>query len=588
MMSESFNDLSNNIPNSSTIHNDRDNEEIRNSGERNEVEPLLSNNTYYNQNPDMVIEQTGIGLYESIISDQNHEFETEETRWLRDFRLKHTHLPWHKKPSIYLLSFVVGLISLADIMIKAPIIPLQMDKICEAILEYNNDTKICDKSDVQEILSKVTSFSLLLSGIISLIFISKWNALSDKVGRVPIFKCIGIIKLLGLLLQIYSVAPRTKVTLWVFVIPNIIDAFSGGAFTIISTSNSYITDIMDPETVTVTISFMMSVLYGTIGLGPLLSSILVKFTSSNFYALFFSLFLNLLYILICFTSLVETRHPEAMKKSNLDHNKRYSEIWEQTEECISRPNNNFIIRITRELIGRLVSQIYVLLYPLKNLWAARDSNGSIKPRIILLTLLIIDALYVSSTICTIPTLVLFTTYKYNWTSIELGYFISITGLGRCVVLLLIAPFGLHYLKKNYQTKTIAADKIDLTCIRYPLFFAALSNVFMLFYADDIRSLIILVVCQCLSSLASPTLSGTMIKYCPSHKTGESFGAMSFVTSIIIFSISPIYLSIYGSSVTTRPEIFLVIPLTCGTLAFLLTFFLAYLMGQEESMTTETE
>lgn len=173
-----------------------------------------------------------------------------------------------------------------------------------------------------------------------------------------------------------------------------------------------------------------------------------------------------------------------------------------------------------------------------------------------------------------PALILFSTYEYKWHAVELGYFISILGIGRGVVLLVVSPTLLYTLKRIYQHLNHSIDKIDIFCIQFSMIVITLSLFVMIRFGEKTpTSMIIFALLQALSAFCSPTLQSGIIKYTSKKHTGEMFGAMALVRSCVMLVIPPILLKLYGSTVSVNPSLFMYIPFSTSIVAILLTFFL---------------
>ncbi|EDO18524.1 hypothetical protein Kpol_2001p29 [Vanderwaltozyma polyspora DSM 70294] len=526
---------------------------------------------------DLIIEETGINVLDSLLEPQ--EGESDEVRWLREVRLKHIDLSWYQKPSILLICAMLSLICISDMMIRTPMISLTISKVCEGINygdeDISREAKIanCDKQEVQRITSEITSLTIIISGILNTLLSGKWGALSDRIGRVRVFAFVGIIKLIGTIIQIYTVLPSTPYSKTLLIAPEVVQSLGGGIFAIVSNSNSYITDVAEPEYRTMSISLMMSTLYGSMGLGPILSSIIVKFSGGNYYLpVYMSLCLLVLFIVLSCTVMAEPRHSEAMEKAKVAYEEKNKKIEEKLDSIIGE-TKGLAKRIMKYV---LLTSFYIvdIFTPLKSLWIKpREHDNSLKPRYTVILLIAIDILFVCSTVAIMPSVVLYATFKFEWTAVELGYFISISGIGRAIILLALAPLAIHLLKKRYKTSTSSIDQIDIINIRTSLITVTLSIFFLLWLKDYYISMVLFAICQALSAVSSPTLVGTIIKYCPKANVGECFGGMALISSFIMLSVSPLLLQIYGYTVSTKPELFMYIPLMCGCLSVILTFAL---------------
>lgn len=525
---------------------------------------------------DYVAEQTGVTVLESLITDEPQADDSVETRWLREARLKHKHLNWFQRPSVAILCFLVMLVCLAETLCLTPIIGLTMDKVCEGITKLRSESDKalpCDPKEVQTIMSGISSYNMILTGLSYTFTSGKWGELSDRVGRVRIFAFMALLRVIGNSLHLCSLLPSTPYHKWLIILAGSVSSLSGGMLALLANANSYISDIVEPDHRALSMSIMMSAVYGTMGLGPMLGSILVKnFPGGDRLPIYLSLVIGSIATLLCFTLVKEPRHEEALKLSQTTFMERRESI--SSLRSTNTQASNRLANYGRYQLLRLLD----VFSSVRKLWIPPTSDGSLVPRYTVLMLVTLDVLFLNITAASMPALVLFATYEYGWRSVELGYYISISGLGRAVVLLVISPCLLHLLRKIYKPLNHSIDRIDVTCIRISVVFLTCSILIVLIGKEHEAALYACAILQALSAFCSPTLQSAIIKYCSKKFTGQCFGAMALIRSTVMLIIPPILLRIYGATVSFRPELFLYVPLACGICAILLSNFLRIIDG----------
>lgn len=543
---------------------------------------------FVDEDPDFLAEQAGIAVLESVISQEGPADESEEMRWLREGRLKHQHLSCLQRPSLMTLCFLLSSVCLAETLVITPMIGLTMKKVCEGIMIANGngtdvvDNMQCDPKEVQSIMSAISSTVLILTGLSYTFTSGTWGELSDRVGRVRIFGYMALLKVIGNALHYWALLPSTPYNKWLIILAASVSSLSGGMLALLANANSYIADIAEPEQRAMSMSVMMSSVYGTMGLGPMIGSLLVKFFhEGDRLPIYLSIIVGIVAALSCFTFVKEPRHDDALKLSQATFLQRRESIssLRSTETHLSAKMKSY----SRLQFLRLID----VFSSLRKLWLKPTASGSLVPRYTVLLLLVIDILFLSITVGIIPTMVLFATYKYNWRSIELGYYISISGLGRAAVLLVLSPCLIHLLKKHYRPLSYSVDQIDITCIVISLGFIVTSIVTILVGIDHEGSLYACAVLQALSASCSPALQSAIIKYCSKKFTGQCFGAMALIRSIVMLIVPPTILRLYGATVSFKPELFLYIPLAFGFLALVLSTFLR-IVDDPEALRRDSE
>lgn len=529
---------------------------------------------------DYLLETAGINALEEMISQGDSSginFDTNETAQDGSYDSI-----WHGSPSIlsvaksiegehgrrklFCLYGLVMIICIAESISMTATIPLVMDKVAEGI---SDEDGYYDPVAVQTIVSGISSSTMMIAGAISIFMAGKWGELSDRIGRVCVFKYMSGIRVIGLLTHVFTLSSKMKYHKWAIVLTACIVPSFGGLFALVANGNSYVSDIVKTEHRMVTIGIMMSCIYATMGVGPMFGSFLVKWTHGNgFIPIYTSIVFVILAFIICETIMVEPRHETQMAHSQSSYTKRREKLRSQSGSDGAK--NYRSVTYGKFQIMRLMD----LLAPVKKLWLKPDSAGSLVPRHTVILLIVLDILFVCGTTSCMPALVLFSTYEYNWHAVELGYFISILGIGRGVVLLIVSPVLLYALKRIYQHLNHSIDKIDIFCIRLSMTVITLSLFVMIRFGEkSSTSVVIFALLQALSAFCSPTLQSGIIKYTSKKHTGEMFGAMALVRSCVMLVIPPVLLKLYGSTVSVNPSLFMYIPFSTSIAAILLTFFL---------------
>lgn len=527
---------------------------------------------------EFVAEQASVAVFENAMANDQSEEEddTVEVGWTRAMRTRHQDLSFYQRPSMLVLCTLLVLLCVTESLCFTPAIALTMKKICDGLLEVNDAAadlakRECDPKKVQAIMSGITSLLSISTGLIGTFMSAKWGELSDRIGRVRVFGYIAFIKIFGNAIQLYALSPAVRYHKWGIILGLSISPFSGGILAAVAIGNSYVADIMESEHRALSMSIMMSAIYASIGLGPMLSGILINmFNGNNAAPIYFSLLTGSLSAILCLTAIHEPRHEDALKLSHTHFMERKDSL------SSSKPNVKVAATLfsrTREYLRFCSLQAIDVLSPVKILWLKPTASGSLIPRYTVVLLLIIDVLFLCMTSASMSTIVLYATYKFDWRAVKLGYFISISGLGKAAVLMLLSPAMLYALKKHYRSLNNSIDQIDVFCIRLSMVLLTLSTLIVLLDNENESSLFVLAVLHALSAFCSPTLQSSIIKYCSKKFTGQCFGGMALIRSAVMLALPPVFLMIYGSTVSFRPEIFLYVISACGVLAIALTFFL---------------
>ncbi|CAL9736347.1 hypothetical protein MOSE0_J07646 [Monosporozyma servazzii] len=464
-----------------------------------------------------------------------------------------------QKPSLFIVSILVFLFGFAEMLYLTPFITLTINKICVGI-----NIGSCDSEEVQMRVSQIGSISLICSGIISTLMGGKWGQWSDQYGRVKIFGYMGIIRVIGNFLHLMTLTPWVPYNQWLIILTATLNSTSGGMFAFFGNVNSYITDMVEPEDRISSISIVSSIMQVTAGVGPLMGSLLVKwFDGNDAVPIYLAMISGVLFSVLCFTLVEEPRHQKI-----LDYT-REQFVAKQLESHLEY--NNEIMRSTTvwyklQLGGKYhFTKIIELLSPLKHLWL-KDRHSSVKWNV--LFLVIIDILFMSAITGILPSLLLFCTFKYHWKSVELGYFISTSGILNGITLFLSSHYGISFLKRLFPTKVTHVDILDKVTIGVSLLFLTSSNFIMIEYSNVTGIIILFIIFRSLARICSPVTEATIMKHYKKNdkNTGQVFGAIALLNSLSMLIVPPILLRIYGATIGIKPEMFLYFPLGCCLVA----------------------
>lgn len=506
-------------------------------------------------------------------------------RFREEVRNKHAHLSVLQKPSIAIICGLLLLLSLSEMLYTTPMISLMLNKICiglqEAGKNVNNSDGTCDMSEVQKTLSFISSISMILNSLISLIISGKIGPISDRIGRVKVFAYMGVVKVIGISLSAFSLSSYVGVNIYFILLSGCIPAFSGGMFAVIANTNSYISDITEPEERAVSMSTVMSVVYASSGLAPLLSSFLIKTHDGNdMVSIYTSVLCAFLFTILCLYLMREPRHPEAMELSKNSYRER-QDILSRSHVSRLSGSQSTLNKIKHYVHYQLV-QLWEFFSPIRDIWLPRTSSGSLIPRFNVLMIITIDMLVTIANVAIMPALILFTTFAYGWKSVEIGYFISFSGICNAIFLSLGSQFILKGLKKKYQELPHSIDQIGISTIRIGTVSNILGLLVLLISLSSYKSIILYNVIKSVGAITGPTLQATVVKYYGTD-TGKVFGAIALLHSIIMLFFPAILLRVYGSTVSYKPEAFLYIPFSACILAFIVTYFFRIVYIDESNL-----
>lgn len=517
--------------------------------------------------------------------------ETLEAKWFEEAKEEQSLLPWYKRPNKTVLYLVVTFYTISFTILLSPLMVLMIKNACvlpgsQEILGSNSgesgmsmsmsnlfkrmdmgggnpSKELCPNKSVYKTVSNIQTILSMISGLLGFVLSSKFGQLSDRFGRVYVFKIFSIINTLhsfGLIFyfQIYSDYNKF---LMIFFLS--IGYFSGGIMTLISNANGYVCDIDEIENRTVSISILMAIIYLSLGIGPLLSSFLIK-ASGNTLVMWISFLCAGISTLLVYTLLKESKNEKSLQMANQRYHDKYD---------------------TSKL--EIMKSITTCFKPIKRLWLPRLENGSLVPRINVLILVVTDMIQMAACVGMMHILILYCISKFNWTGVEIGYYTSITGFGKCFVLLVIQPllYKLLIKKYNYKVNTSSVDGIDKILILCSMFFIFIS--LLLIVLTKTPSIIYLsAVLQSLAGMISPIIQGAIVKYSSQTESGEMFGVIAVTRHLQMFLIPVLLLQVYSATLDKLPRFVFWLPISGSLICLILGLF--YLKTDSNSLNLDIE
>ncbi|CAH00160.1 uncharacterized protein KLLA0_E24883g [Kluyveromyces lactis] len=516
---------------------------------------------------------------ENVLHDRN--IRNVENAWFEDSYERNLQLKWYQRPSKRVLYLILTLHTLTFTMLMGPLVILMLQNICtletvpmvhhhggggmsmggkmkRMVMGDNGMGSVsgCKNKNSQSDLSDVQSILSFISGILGFFLSGKYGQLSDRFGRVFIFKIFSMINLAhSICLIIYFQFFKTYHKFWMVILLSV-GYFSGGIMTLISNGNSYLNDIVKSEDRTISISVLMSMIYSALGIGPLLGSFIVKRSNNdNMIPLFVSVALATLSSILTFSILKESKHADAINLARQMYNNK------TTKKYHTNPIANVLLSS--------LEVFWSFLRPIKRLWLAREPSGSILPRVSVLTLILIDNFNMAVTVGMMNPLILFSIWKYKWTSVEIGYYMSIGGFGKTFVLLAFAPVFFRFLQTGLGLRidSRCVDKIDKISLFSSLFFVFLS-LLILVCVNSSTGVYISGVLQSLSGMISPVTQSAIAKYSSKTDAGEMFGAIALIRHLGMLLFPILFLQIYSHTIEFSAKFFLYLPLFVSVATFL--------------------
>ncbi|XBW34652.1 hypothetical protein QEN19_000219 [Hanseniaspora menglaensis] len=473
---------------------------------------------------------------------------------------------WFKRPNINVLFTLVAFKVLAENMVLSIILDQTLQKI--SFLMKNKDP-----IEIQREYTLFQSYTSIIQSLSGFIMCSYYANLSDMNGRVYVLKICGWWTLLGSIANIYLYCFDTvEYKRWTYILLYCVEGINGGVLSLTAIGSSYIFDISSKTQRFLKLSIFMSIIYGAIGVGPLLGSFLIsKNLLNNSGMIYMAFVVNGFYSLGCNLLLKESRKERDRRESQTTY------ILQQQERKLKKKNLSVWKRLLHSL--NYSEDVIDLFKPLKTLWVPKTHKGSLIPRYNVLILIFIEVFVNGFIEGCVPSVIAFSMFQFDWSSVEIGWFYSLSGIVRCIVLLIVVPKMLQFLQKKIKILNDSIDRIDKTYLNFFLLFSVLGFLSIIILPSAV-GVYFNALFLSLTAFAIPTIQNVIIKYTSKKNTSVVFAGIAILRNLVQLVTPPILLKIYSMTLLNQPLTFLYIPLFFSIFSVFLLKFVRIIEDQD--------
>lgn len=412
----------------------------------------------------------------------------------------------------------------------------------------------CGDAEVQARAAKIQASVVTTMSVLSAVTTGFWSRLGDKIGRKPIFAAFF---LGALFMEAFFVLVMMPDSLWgrygekwILAGP-IIEGLVGGLSVFNGVVHAYVSDCTRHGSRSKIFSTVQGMVFVGLASGPWFSGLILPKTGYSHSFFYWSVGLisfNFFYILlVC---------PESLVVEDEDSTSRSGTTPLAMEDTKSSSWN--------ALQQKVVSLTKAVLLPLF-MFAPKRPRGSSKRSWIMVFPGLALLLYLVST-GVFSAKYLYAQHVFDWTTAELGYYMSILWITRAFNLLVFLPILISYFKPKPTSTDDVPNAHDIAAeLNFDRYLAQISLgvdglADSLVAITSSRSQPIFVMLSCMSSFTSGgnpalhSLGAVCLHACGhSSEAGSLFGAMA-VLSAVAHIISPwLYALTYSKTVASYPE-----------------------------------
>jgi len=481
-------------------------------------------------------------------------------------------------PSFFLLSVTFGLAVTTKINFYLKVICREYYSAGDGVHNVDYDDEICNTSEISALTSQLLLKLSLCHSIPAIVVLGSLGSLSDRRGRriVLLLPTIGGMCISSCIILVdkylYGNPFGTKLLLF----GSFLDGLTGSYTSLVAVSHAYVTDCTEPGKRNIVFGWLMGSLYCGFSIGPMIAGWISQATGNIMSVFYFCLATYTLLFLFTLLLLPESLSIDKQMES------RIKQMNNENNNKNDNDNHNITKRSLMALkkvmdFLNIIKQLSIFLPASKN--NRNNEESKVLGGYALLNSAIVT-FFTSFALNGIQAVfLLYISLVFKLSVVEQGYLLFVIGGARVVILMLLFPMLLNYLKKvkinkNNRTRNNGSNnndrleglmeeeseesklqlkrellKLEIWIIRIGLFIEAVCMTLYGIISSGV-ALIGVAVTASLGSTAFPTLKSFQTNLVPSSKVGELLGALATIESVAAIA-SPIFFNTLYSVFVTR-------------------------------------
>ncbi|KAK6463064.1 multidrug efflux protein [Scheffersomyces coipomensis] len=552
-----------------------------------------------------MLETAANEIYGAMDSDIEDEDLDEDALWFREELDKHKSLPLFSRPSV-LMACILFFLSTIALSIGTPPLQVVLYKLSCNTVAING---ACDPVAAQVLFSTFTQYDMILTSILPIAASAKVGELSDKYGRKPFVALIISAFFVNKFVNYFLLTRSTILPFKRLLFVNFICTVFGSGPTIIALLSSYITDVVEAHQRIFAIGLCTASYMVGQSLGPILSNLLVSFANTEsspiginsvhatieiskkqLIPLRIEVIVFLVLAIYSIFIFPESRGEKAQSRS------RTSSVVSQLDPSLSSnafeqlralEQPSLYIRIIRIL--NVFKPLMLLTYP-SSIVPPNQKHKEKRNRFVVISLISITTLYLTSHVTLAQMVMQYSMIKFNFESEELGYLLTISSSVASFMLIIGSPiisntilqkgFGLKVMKRQF-------DMIDFCIVAGGRCIDIIAFSFMILSVNSGQFYLSNAIYG-LGAPASPAISSALLKFYPASKTGEFFGAISLMQSLLSLLISTGMMEIFKFGIAHRiPQIIFMLYLIISLVYLIILVISKVILRLDSKSTDET-
>ncbi|CCG20547.1 hypothetical protein CORT_0A01560 [Candida orthopsilosis Co 90-125] len=493
-----------------------------------ETEHLLDENSHYDS-----------------LSDQHNDsdYEDDDITYIKQQIKQNATKPFYKRPSVFAVIFLIGLLTLSSSSAEGS----RQSLIYAKALESTKSEK-----KVPYIVARFNQYFLVGTTATALVPIAKFGEVSSVYGRKLYFVMVIITITVSRMLQYYLFRNYTGLQFGKLLLANYVSCLFGGVNIIGALTESYVSDFTLPESRIFQFGLASSATFIGQSIGPLIGTSIGKWAegklNSGISEADFTILRFELVVLLVLSVYVVTLFPESRNELARERSEEQLVEQELEEEGEERDDTSDLDTNVNRIVLYQIFKSFDIIQPMKILTypggvaKVNKKHGLLELRFVVVSLVLIYALYQTLLFSLNQVVIEYGQYQFHWNSDNISYLLSTISISRAISLVFILPFfEKTLLKKTFALKSMNRSFDMVEYVLMLLSFGVAIFVFLAFYSANSKGFYIAAGCFSFDALIGPVFDSTIIKFFPNSSSGQVYGAITLLVSLMNL-VSPILIT----------------------------------------------
>ncbi|KAI8990006.1 major facilitator superfamily domain-containing protein [Pilobolus umbonatus] len=431
-----------------------------------------------------------------------------------------------RTPSPWYAIFPMCLVAISGGALFAPHVQFYTEIFCDRY--YNSHDTLspnnCNIPEVHKMVSRAQAVIMFLNYGSTLLTARFYGRMSDRKGRISVFRISTIGSLLYVFCDIITARYSHHVGIYLLFLGPFLKGIMAGDSVLMANVQAYIADTTSSADRTMIFARLMAILFMGSSIGPLVGSFILKHTGSIVYIFYFAFIVDLLNVV--YTSFI-------LKESNKKN--ASEEVLDTTDRRCSFS----------------ISSVFGILFKTKS------------PHLSANALLFIALAEFLLTLVKRPPTLLYAMLKFKWTAYEGSLYLTAASFTRLIIVIIVLPLLLKLFTKRCPRSnmlSITREKQYKSTVSFDIWMVRIGigiDVVCLALAGLATSAVLFAtagILQSFSMLCQPSIRSLLTTSVDPRQVGELMGAVAMLDALAMIISHLGINTLYSATVSTMPNV----------------------------------